>query len=89
MTERITVTYEIQAPPEGWEFDCVRGANPGELYWDGCKWSLYYLQLNIGMIAPTAVSKQQLGPATQADVGRTDSSFRFCPNCDWMTVHGS
>ena len=76
MSEKITVTYEIPAPPEGWVYDRVRRANAkGELYYLDGDWNKWEMSGETGGIYPVAVRKQQWRPATEADIGRTDARF--------------
>lgn len=78
MTERITVTYEIPAPPEGWEYAGVREVRKGELYFNGKDWVLWDCDLYVDAATPVAVRKQQWRPATEADIGREDARFSDC-----------
>ena len=84
MSEKITVTYKIPAPPEGWVYDGVRSPRPGELYFDGAKWVLRCLKSDADWIAPIAIREQQWRPATEADIGRTDARFRDYSKRDWI-----
>jgi hypothetical protein len=76
MSEKITVTYEIPAPPDGWVYDGGRKANTGELHYMGGEWIPWDFKSDSAGIYPVAIRKQQWRPATEADVGRTDARFR-------------
>lgn len=83
MNQKITVTYEIPAPPEGWEYAGVREVRKGELYFNGKDWVLWDCDLYVDAATPVAVRKRQWRPATEADVGRTDARFRDYSKRDW------
>jgi len=80
MSEKITVTYEIPAPPKGWGYDCARKASrKGELYFNGSDWAEWEFDSETDGIYPIAIAiairTPQWRPATEADVGRTDARF--------------
>ena len=80
MSEKITVTYEIPAPPKGWGYDCARKASrKGELYFNGSDWAEWEFDSETDGIYPIAIAIRtpQWRPATEADVGRTDARFRY------------
>jgi len=90
MSEKITVTYEIPAPPEGWEYAGVREVRKGELYFNGKGWVLWDCDLYVDAATPVAVRKQQWRPATEADIGREDARFfdhRHHPYCTGKLLH--
>jgi len=84
MSEKITVTYEIPAPPDGWVYDGGRKANTGELHYMGGEWIPWDFKSDSAGIYPVAIRKQQWRPATEADVGRTDARFRDYSKRDWV-----
>jgi len=84
MSEKITVTYEIPAPPEGWVYDGGRKANAGELHYMGGEWLPWDFRNDSAGINPVAVRERQWRPATAADVGRTDTMFRNDLSTDWV-----
>lgn len=85
MSEKITVTYEIPSPPEGWVYEQARKARcKGELHFNGSKWVEWDFDGESDGTYPIAVRKQQWRPATEADVGRTDARFRDYSKHDWI-----
>jgi len=84
MSEKITVTYEIPSPPEGWEYSGVRCAEYGEYSFIGSSWLLWDEENCTVFKYPIAVRKQQWRPARKSDVGRTDARFRDYSHRDWI-----
>lgn len=85
MSEKITVTYEIPAPPEWLVYDGARHAEAAdEFLFDGVDWVRWGGDCKSIGIWPIAVRKQQWRPATEADVGRTDARFRDYSKHDWI-----
>ena len=90
MSEKITVTYKIPAPPDGWVYDGGRKANTGELHYMGGEWIPWDFKNDSAGIYPVAVRKQQWRPATEADIGREDARFfdhRHHPYCTGKLLH--
>ena len=65
MSEKITVAYEIPAPPDGWVYDCVRKASEGEQYFNGFCWNKRDISLETNGIYPVAIRKQQWRPSLE------------------------
>ena len=77
MSEKITVTYEIPAPPKGWVYDGVRDASGEvELYYVDGNWYKWPRGKETGRVYPRAIRKKQWRPATEADIGRAFARFR-------------
>jgi len=81
MSEKITVTYEIPAPPDEWVYDGGRKANTGELHYMGGEWIPWDFKNDSAGIYPVAIREQQWRPATEADIGRTDARFQSAGGC--------
>lgn len=91
MREKITVTYEIPAPPKGWVYDRVRKAKErDELYYVDGIWNRWPGGEETEGVYPIAIRNQQWRPATEADIGREDARFfdhRDHPYCTGKLLH--
>jgi hypothetical protein len=84
MSEKITVTYEIPAPPGGWVYDGGRKATRGNMVFNGTDWLKWWDNDESQGTYPIAIPKQQWRPATETDIGRTDARFRDDSEEEWI-----